>query len=541
VSSTDAHQLVRRGRTPIGRALVALLVALALLASACGGDDGDDETSQTTAAEAADTDPAGKIRVAYDLIATMRGGKFTLDPAATNTPLTDDALFYLLYGRLMRPSAKGELVPDLAKEATVVDANTIEIELRRDLTFSDGTPFDAEVVKAGLDRSLESGNSVGLAAAFYDLDSVEVVDDLNVRLSFPKGTAANWYDSYLGSWETTIVKPGTTDFSKPIGAGPMKLVSYSPGERLELTKNAEYWDAKSIRYGGLELIGVTANDQQAAVNALAAGQVDMAPANVQLIPNLGPGNEAYVVENPNRLMAFQVCKKEGPLANADVRRAISMSIDREELNEALYEDSYVVAHGLWPKGHRLHDPELDREIDFDLEQAKELLEEAGFGDGFSMDAFVLQTAGLPDLIQVVQQSLAEIGVKVNIVPATNYVDQFLQPQKPGIGVVPNIGSGRQKLDQWTGDALGNACKYSDPEIEALKADLLKVSDSTDEAVELWHQLERKGIGEDALTVPLLFAASVVGYNPSVVVDPSVLAVSTQLYLPDPRLTAAKAR
>jgi len=160
-----------RGRGKVGRGLVALLVALALFAAACGGDDGDDSASTSTSEQAADTDPNGKIRVAYDLIATMRGGKFTLDPAATNTPLTDDALFYLLYGRLMRPSPDGGLVPDLAERATVVDQNTIEVKLRRGLTFSDGTPFDADVVKAGLDRSLESGNSVGLAAAFYDLDS----------------------------------------------------------------------------------------------------------------------------------------------------------------------------------------------------------------------------------------------------------------------------------------------------------------------------------------------------------------------------------
>jgi ABC-type transport system substrate-binding protein len=525
----------------VGGGLVALLVALALFAAACGGDDGDDSASTTTKEQAVDTDPNGKIRVAYDLIATMRGGKFTLDPAATNTPLTDDALFYLLYGRLMRPSPNGDLVPDLAERATVVDENTIEVKLRRGLTFSDGTPFDAETVKAGLDRSLESGNSVGLAAAFYDLDSVSVVDPLTVRLSFPKGTAANWYDSYLGSWETTIVKPGESDFTKPIGAGPMKLVSYTPGERLELARNERYWDKDEILYGGLELVGVTANDQLAAVNALANGQVDMAPATVQLMPALGDGNEAYVVENPNRLMTFQICKKDGPLANADVRRAISLSVDRKRINEALYEGTYVVAQGLWPDGHRLHDAKLDDEVVYDPEQAKQLLEKAGYADGFTVDAYVLQTAGLPDLIQVVQQALGEIGVKVNIIPANNYVDQFLLPQKAAFGVVPNIGGGRQKIDQWVGDGLGNACKYKDPELDALKEKLLKVSDSTDEAVELWHQIERKAIGEDTLSVPLLFAASVVGYDPDVIVEPSVLTVSTQLYLPDPRLTAVKAR
>lgn len=53
-----------------------------------------------------------------------------------------------------RPTASGELVPDLAEKATIVDANTIEVTLREDLTFSDGTPFDADAVKTGLERSL---------------------------------------------------------------------------------------------------------------------------------------------------------------------------------------------------------------------------------------------------------------------------------------------------------------------------------------------------------------------------------------------------
>ncbi|HEY6530805.1 MAG TPA: ABC transporter substrate-binding protein [Acidimicrobiales bacterium] len=536
---------MRRTRRGFRASLLALLLVFGLVAAACGGSDSSSEDegdggSTPATDQPSDIDPNGTIKVAYDLIATMRGGKFTLDPAATNTPLTDDALFYLLYGRLMRPSGKGDLVPDLAESATIVDGNTIEVKLRPDLTFSDGTEFNADTVKAGLERSLNSGNTVGFSKPFFDLKTITVVDPLTVELSIP-GTAANWYDSYLGSWESTIVKPGTTDFEKPIGAGAMALSDYKPQTSLTLTKSDTYWDKDNVRYGGLELVGVTANDQQAAVNALAAKTVDMAPATVQLMPSLGSGNEAYVVENPNRLMTFQICKKDGPLANADVRKAISMAVDRETINEALYEDTYTIAQGLWPAGHRLHNPALDEEVVFDLEGAKQLLADAGYADGFTMDAYVLQTAGLPELIQVVQQSLEQIGIKVNINAATNYPDDFLLPQKAGIGVVPNIGSNRAKLDQWSGDGLGNACKYKDEEIDSLKAELLTVSDSTDEAVELWHQLEQKGIGDGMLNVPLLFAASVVGYNPSVVADPSVLTVSTQLYLPDPRITYVKAK
>jgi peptide/nickel transport system substrate-binding protein len=486
-------------------------------------------------------DPNGTIKVAYDLIATIRGGAFTLDPAAVNTPLTDDALFYLIYGRLLRKTADGDLVPDLAESATIVDPNTIEVKLRPGLTFSDGTPFDANAVKAGLDRSLSSGNTVGLATSFYDLKTVTVVDPLTVTLSIPNGTAANWYDTYLGSFESSIVKPGATDFSKPIGAGPMTVTSYTPQQSLTLAKSDTYWDKESIRYGGLELVAVTANDQQAGVNALAAKQVDMAPATVQLIPSLGAGNDALIVQNPNRLMTFQLCKKDGPLANPDVRKAIMMGIDRNGINDAIYNGTYTLAQGLWPDGHRLHDPALDDVVKYDPAAAKQLLVDAGYPNGITLDSYVLQTSGLPDLIQVAQEELAAIGVTVNIHAATNYVDDFLVPPRPGFGVVPNIGANRVKIDQWTGDALGNACKYDDPELDALKAQLLQVSDSTDEAADLWHQIEKKAIGDDSLSIPLLFAASIAGYNPSVIGNPSVIPVSTLLFLPDPRISYVKAK
>jgi peptide/nickel transport system substrate-binding protein len=440
----------------------------------------------------------------------------------------------------MRRGPAGELVPDLAESASVLDPTTIEVKVRPGVTFSDGTPFDAAAVKAGLDRTLASGNTVGFVDSFYDLESVVVVDPLTVRLSVPGGTAANWFDSYISSWESTIVKPGETNFDAPIGAGPMTLERYRPGTSLSLARSDTYWDEDSIRIGGLELIGVTANDQLAGVNALAAGQVDMAPATVQLIPSLGAGNEAYVVENPNRLMIFQLCKKDGPLADPRVRKAIAMAVDRDAINEALFGGTYTVARGLWPDGHRLHDPTVDDDVDFDLARARQLLEQAGYGGGIALDAYVLQLAGMPELTQIVQQSLAEIGVTIEIHPALNYVDDFLLPQKPGFGVVPNIGSDRQKLDQWTGSGLANACKYDDPELDQLRTRLAALSDSTDEAVDLWHEIERKAIGDDVLSVPLLFAATVVGYDPSVVADPSVLPVSTQLYLPDPRTTYVRA-
>lgn len=481
-------------------------------------------------------DPDGTITVAYDLIASIRGG-FTWDPAEVRGK-GDDSLFYMVYGRLMRPTWDGELIPDLAESARVIDRNTIEVTLRRGLTFSDGTAFEAAAVKAGLERSLSSGAGQAFGTTFFDLESVDVVDAISLRLSVPNGTAHSWFDTYMGSWETTIVKPGATDFTRPVGAGPMVVTEFAPERSAQLERNRRYWDADSIQIGGIDLVGVSANDHQAAVNALAAGQVDMAPADVALIPAVGPGNDVLVVNTPHRLMNFQVCKRDGPLADPDVRRAINKAIDREAINEAVFDGMYTVAEGLWPADHRFHDLEAEDAVSYDPDAARRLLREAGYPDGFTFDAYVLQEAGMPEVAQVAQQQLEEVGITMELVPAPDYIESFLGPQRSGVGLVPSMSPNRLKLDQWSGDSLSNTCGYDDPELDRLRAELGTVSDGSDEAAEIWHRIERKVVAEDALSVFLLFASNLVGYNTSAIGDVEVLPTTTQLYLPDPRVAYA---
>jgi peptide/nickel transport system substrate-binding protein len=522
--------------------LIALLTVLLLVAAACGGGDDDGETtaptggSETTAADddASDIDPDGVVTLGYDLVASAKGG-VTFDPAEVTTQLTDSGLFYYVYGALLRPTTEGELVPDLAESTEVVDDNTIEITLRDGLTFSDGTPFDAEVVKAGLERSQAATDSAGFGSSFFDLEGVEVASPTSLTLTIPNGTAASWHDTYLGSWETTIVHPDS-DFSTPIGAGPMKVVDFRPEQRMVLEKNPGYWDADSIQVGGIELVHVEAQSEGAA-SSLAAGQVDFSLINSTQIPAIG-NNEHLAVPNPNTLMTLMVCKREGPLADADVRKALNRAIDRDSINEAVFDGTYTPAHGLWPEGHRFHDPSVEDAVSYDPEAARELLAEAGYEAGFEFDLYVIQSGGMPEVTEIMQQQFAEIGVRANLIPSANYVADFLGAQKPGAGAVPTMSPNRLKLLQWSGESIGNTCGYQDPELESLEDELNAVSDTSDEAVDLWHQIEQKAVADDALSVFILFGSTIVGYDDDHIGNLKLMSYT--IAVPDIRETHVKA-
>ncbi|HEY6532357.1 MAG TPA: ABC transporter substrate-binding protein [Acidimicrobiales bacterium] len=513
-------------------------MAMGLVLAACSSDDEPaepDTTGGTAPAAAGDADPEGVITVGYDLVQPGAGG-LQLDPGLLTTD-TNDGLLYLIYGRLMRPTADGGLEPDMAESVTVVDPNTIEVVVREGQTFHDGTPFDAAAVKAGLDRTLNSGNTRGIPGAFYSLSAVEVTGENTVTLTINDGTAAAWVDTFMGRWPTSIVKEGT-DFTKPVGAGPMVVTSYTRDQQLVLDKFDDFWDADAVLTGGLDIQNISSSQAQSALAALDAGQVDFAPIEPNQIATLSGSIEELVVPDPNRLMSMPLCKRDAPLDDARVRQAINKAIDREAISEAVFAGTADPATELWPEGHRFYDPSVADVLAYDVEAAKQLLQEAGYADGFSLDLYSMTALNLPDVAAVAKQQLAEIGVTLNIIPAPGIVNDFFNPQPPGAALIPLMNPGTAKLQQWTGDVTGNTCRWNDQELNDLYAELSRVSETSDEAVELWKQVDQL-VSEDALSVLLMFGSNLAGYNSDVIADVSFWPKDA-LLLPNVYTTYVKA-
>jgi peptide/nickel transport system substrate-binding protein len=516
------------------RRLLALTVLLALLAAACGGSNDNGSSSDTSSGGAAgDADPNGIIHIGADLVSSSGGG-VNLDPAMGTQTSGDpyDALWYMVFGRLMRPNADGTLTPELAESATVVDKNTIEIVVRDGVTFSDGTPFDGAAVKASLDRAVASRatNETGLQEPFYSLTSTEVTAPNTVKLSFTDGSASSWYDQYMPEWSTTVTKPGETNWSAPIGAGPMKITSFKPGASITLAKNESYFDAENIKVAGVEITHIPLDQTASGVAALQTGQLDVTPIDSSQLPSLSGGLESSVLVKPEVTVGMHICKAEAPLSDSRVRQAINKGMDREAISEAIFAGAAEPQTQIWPPGHKFNSPELDDTLAYDVEGAKDLLAEAGYANGFKLDAYSLPQAGLPQIAEIFKEEMTELNIDVNFIAGANYLNDFLKANARGVGFYPGSSGGVAALSAWTGEGLGNVCQYKNPELDALTDQIKSVSSSEPEAVELWHQINELVVDE-ALNGFVVYSPSIVGYSGERVADVTIWPLGAFL-MPD---------
>jgi peptide/nickel transport system substrate-binding protein len=490
--------------------VVALVAVFALFAAACSSDDNTQPTTSTQegASEAVNRD--GTLKWGYGL---TQQGNFSLDPTIGSSGGSMDPLLYLIYGRLMRKLPDGTLTPDMAESAEVVDANTITVKLRPDLTFTDGTAYDAAAVKVGLDRNLASNNTSNFNAGFFaGTPTVTVVDPLSIKIAFTGGNAASWYDSFIAGIQTTIVKPDL-DVTKPIGAGPMKIANYSPGQAMVLERNEDFWNADAVNFARIEIVSVEQQDPQAALNALQAGQADVATLNVDQLPALSGDLEEVAVSDPNRMLRFVTCKRDGPLDNVDLRKAISQGMDRQAISDALFGGTAEVATQFWPEGNRFYNTDVGDELGYDPESAKALVAKSGIASP-EFDVYLIGSFGIPTVAQVVKEQLAAVGITINLKLTNNFVSEFLEPKLPGATFIPQTpGPGAIRLQTVVGTGLGNLCGYNNPELTQLATDLSKVSQDSDEAKDIWWKIEEI-LAEDVPMNPVLFVSLTGGYNSS---------------------------
>jgi len=525
------------------RALVALLAICGLLFAACssgGSDDAEGDTTATTTGTGSggapdDIDPNGIFKMTYNLVQTGGAAGFTLNPAL-ETGDTNDNLLYLIYGRILRPTPEGSYEPDQAESTSIPDANTIKIKLRAGQTFHDGKPLNAAAVKASLDASLASNNQAGLGAGFYNLTSVTADSDLDLTLTIKDGKAASWHDQFLTSWKTSVVPQGA-NFNPPVGAGPYQVTAWNKGQSMTLEKYDGYWDKDSMLVAGIDITHFDQGQDASALAALQAGQVDYTQIDVPQISSVGGDFELLTVPDPNRLVNLQICKTDGPLANKDVRIAMNKAMDREAISEAVYEGTSLPGTQMYPEGHQFYVPELEDVLAYDPAAAKQLLADAGYPNGFTFDLYILPALNLPDVAAVYQQQLAEIGVTVNLLPTPGIVNDWMVTNKPGMGAIPSITAGVDRLNQWIGDNVANVCDYNNPELTAIRDQLLTVSSTDPKATELWAEASDIVVNQ-ALSVFVSYSSRLGAYDKNVVGNPVVYPLGT-FPVPDFRYTYVK--
>lgn len=433
----STNKLSRRIRT------VTALAASATLFAACGGTP-DRESSAEVAEdfsneiELSDSfDPNGHFVYSYsvmtpgwDPIKSVSGYDFvTLAP---------------VYDRLAWNSPDGTVEPMLATEwETSQDGKSLTLTLREGVTFSDGTPFNAEAVKVNLERAKGEGSRI--AAEIAQLDSVEVVDEYTVKLNADTGLGA-----LLGALaerpgmmaSPTAIAAGTLE-SQPAGAGAYTMTSFAAGDTAQYAKRDGYWDTDAQRVATMEIKLIT--DDQTRLNALNSGELDGAVMRPPQVKS-AVADDLTVTATPSvTFMYLTVNTAKEPFNNPKVLEALNYALDREAIGDGYFEGLCTPQIQPWPETSFAYDEDLGSGLDvwpYDPEKAKELLEEAGVGDGFEMPLVTTNVTYTVQLSEVVQEMLAEVGITMNIeqVPTPQVIENFSVAKTVAGNINPYSGS-----------------------------------------------------------------------------------------------------
>jgi peptide/nickel transport system substrate-binding protein len=392
----------------------AWVFAVALLVGMVG------TVGSASAATKPKIDRAATLRFASALAPT------TWDPMTNKNQGATQLYFTLAYDRLLGlDDSSGTLtvVPQLAASYSYSsDRLTLNMPLRKDVKFQDGTPFNASAVKANIERAKTVAGSTS-APLLASISTVEVVNDFEVKIHLSKLDSGLLYN--LANVAGAMISPAAfnTNLERtPVGSGPYKLTN-STSTEADFDRWDGYWDKTRALAAKVVASGIP--DVTARLNLWKSGQLDIAqasPTQYAEVDALAKANKAkfqLACSYPSYIVLLNTAHK--PFDNLDVRKAINLAIDRKTMAETLLPYNKPLQQVI-PPGFPGHIAALDKNIPFNVNQAKSLMTKAG-ASNVSMNLITPATDPYPDLATVVQRQLSAIGINATIqqvTPATSY-------------------------------------------------------------------------------------------------------------------------
>ncbi|MGC5170542.1 ABC transporter substrate-binding protein [Microbacterium sp. DT81.1] len=357
----------------------------------------------------------------------------TFDPAGAEWG--NRAPYYqAVFDTLLLATPEGTIEPWLATEWSYNEDNTVlTLTLRDDVTFTDDSALTADVVIKNLQRfkegtSPDAGYLAGVA-------SMEAPDDQTViiTLSAPDPAFLNYLTRDPGLVGAEASLDSADVATNPVGSGPYVLDTAATvtGTSYVYTRNEDYWNPDVQHYDGLT-INVFA-DNTAALNALKAGEANgmklATNDNLAEVEGAGWTVNANELDFQGLLLLDRAGTTQPELADVKVRQAINYAFDRAGLLTALQTDHGTVTTQVFPTTSDAYDPELDEYYTYDPDKAKELLAEAGYEDGLTLQMPSVSALGAATYT-LIQQQLADVGITVENVEVApnNFIADLLAPK-----------------------------------------------------------------------------------------------------------------
>ncbi|MEI7028052.1 ABC transporter substrate-binding protein [Paenibacillus sp. y28] len=378
------------------------ILAFTLLLSACSSN----APSAGTGGEA----------VAKDLVVASGADAVKLDPQDSTDSISNNVIG-LIFDKLVTFDNNNNIVPQLAKEWTLSpDGMKLTFKLVEGAKFQDDAPVNAEAVKITFDRVLNKDNKLARYNMFSQFIDQVVVDSeyqVTFQLKFPYKPALATFTHAAGSiLSPKSVKENSKNIAKaPVGSGPYKLKEWVQGEKLVLEPSPNFWGEKPK----LQTITFKAVPENAARSLmLETGEADLIlPVPVADIDRLKGNDKVQVTEfASNRNLYIGINAKKAPFDNVKVRQAMNYAVDKETIAKKILMGQgkvlqSAIAEKVWgfaPVGAYPYDPE----------KAKQLLAEAGFKEGTTVNLWTSDGRYLMDrqIAEFVQGNLQAVGFKV---------------------------------------------------------------------------------------------------------------------------------
>ena len=427
IDALTAGKINRREFVRRGTVLGLSLSSLSFIAAACGGDDDDEAATGTTEGTAK---PGGALRTGIiapaielnPLVVYDEGGLAVLGQSGEYLAWSNDQL---------------ELEPRLAESWTPnQDGSIWTFKIRQGVTFHDDTPLTARDVAYSLNLNADPKNEGNALSAFGDpgglsAGGAEAVDDATVVVtlngpngSFPYLVSSDNYNVIIlpdgfdpATWETSFM-----------GTGPWVLDRFTPQQAVTYTKNPNYWDTQRQPLADTSELRFYAEDQ-ARILAIQGGEVDVL-SQFQIVAGgealLNDPNIAVTEVKAAQHRQIHMRADQEPFQDKRVRQAMALLLDRPTIIEGFFQGKADIGNDspFAPVYPYTDTTVPQREVN--VEQAKQLLADAGKGDGFKVELSTWDNYEIPQLAQLLQGAAKEVGITItlNITDAGTYYSDF---------------------------------------------------------------------------------------------------------------------
>lgn len=471
--------------------LILSVFSLTIALCGCAGDKPGDNSSKIT------------IGIPQDI-------ENSLDPHYAVAAGTREVFFNIFEG-LVKPNSNGDLVPAVASEYQMSeDGKHYTFTLRDGIKFHNGNLVTVEDIKASIDKCADTTNGEPLVSAFSNIDSVNIMDEKTVEIVLREADT-----DFLPNLTTAIIPKDLTDADKnPIGTGPYQFVSRSPQENFVVKRFDDYWGDKA-HIENVEF-KVCANADSIVMN-LEGGSIDMfARVTTAQAEQL---SDRFMLEEGtmNLVQALYLNHAQKPFDDVRVRQALCYAMNKKDILQFVSDGKGTeIGSNVFPSFGKYYMPELNDTYKQDIEKAKQLLTEAGYPDGFTMEITVPSNyAQHVDTAQVLKEQLKAIGVtaEIKLVEWGTWIDEVYTKrnyQTTVIGLDASELSARALLERFTSSAGDNFTNYSNKQYDQYFSDAMK-STNDDDKTKYYKECE-KLLAEDAANVYIQDLPELVAIN-----------------------------